>query len=292
MLELRSIALGEFLEELEIGKHLARYLGISTDEESESALGEEKVGMARLGSKYMSENMGVTFFVFTGIIFAIALLVYGIYWCCKICQSRFPRFFEKIQKLKNKLFWNPIIRYTYLNAIKLNQSALISIVYGLRDNEMAELIGGVVLFFVFAALIPGIYIRLLVKNLDELNKAEVKEKYEALYLQVALDEQSSELEGKQNHHVYMQPVVFLLKRTFFMLVTIYLFNYPCLQMQVHILMTLAYLCYILYAPSPLFEDEHRNRVEVIAELLNMTAICILFQFTRGEEYNETQKQAI
>ena len=55
-------------------------------------------------------------------------------------------------------------------------------------------------------------------------------------------------------------------------------------MQVHIGLTLAYLCYILSAESNLFEDVHRNRVEVIAEFLNLTAVCILFQFTRGDEY--------
>ena len=74
-----------------------------------------------------------------------------------------------------------------------------------------------------------------------------------------------------------------------MLITVYLFDYPCQQMQLLILMTLAYISYIVYFPSNLFEDVHRYRVEVIAELLNMMAVCFLFQFSRGNEYNDSQK---
>ena len=74
-----------------------------------------------------------------------------------------------------------------------------------------------------------------------------------------------------------------------MTITVALFGYPCLQMLAHIVLTLAYLCYVLSAQSNLFEDVHRNRAEVTAELLNLMAVCTLQQFTRGGEFNETQR---
>ena len=63
-------------------------------------------------------------------------------------------------------------------------------------------------------------------------------------------------------------------------------------MLLHILMTLAYLLYIVYAPSPLYEDIHRNRVEVIAEMLNLAAVCTLAQFCRASEFTKSQLSAI
>ena len=120
LMELRKIALGEFLEELQIGKNLAEFFGIPSDSGSESDLKEDQVGIQRLGSKFISQNLGVSFFVSTALIVLTLGLILGFYWCFKNCQSKFPRLFERLQKLKTKVLWNPIIRYTYLNSIKFN----------------------------------------------------------------------------------------------------------------------------------------------------------------------------
>ena len=67
-----------------------------------------------------------------------------------------------------------------------------AIMYGFEDDETGEIINGMALLFVFAVLLPGIYIRLLVKNLDELDKVEKRKKFGSLFAQLALDDQSSE----------------------------------------------------------------------------------------------------
>ena len=112
--------------------------------------------------------MGVTFFLGTALVLIVLLLIYGIYWCIKHCQTSFPRCFEKITKLKTKVFWNSVIRYTYLNALRLDSAALLAISYGMKTSNLSEVLGGVVLFVLFSGVIPAIYVWYLIRNLDEL----------------------------------------------------------------------------------------------------------------------------
>ena len=55
----------------------------------------------------------------------------------------------------------------------------------------------------FSVVIPGIYIWILVRNLDNLDSNEIKQMFGTLYLDLALDEDDSEEPGKQNHHIYI-----------------------------------------------------------------------------------------
>ena len=84
----------------------------------------------------------------------------------------------------------------------------------------------------------------------------------------------------------MQPLVFMQRRVLFILITVYAFDSPWLQFLLLNLMNMAYLCYILSAKANLFEDEHRMRLEVAAEFLNLLATVTLMQFCRGNEYDE------
>ena len=164
--------------------------------------------------------------------------------------------------------------------------------YGYQEGNTGELVVGITLFLLFLAVIPGLFIWILVRNLDNLSDAQIREQYGAMYFQLALDDKDSKLPGQQNHHVYIQPFVFFVRRSLFMAITVYAFDYPCQQMQLHSLTILAYLIYIVAAESNLYEDEQRNRVEVIAEMLNLMAVCTLQQCTRGNEFNDSQKHSI
>ena len=203
LLGLRRVAMGEFMDDLEIGDRLAEFFGLSAASESKDDLNNEKVGNERLGSKFISENMGVTFTLIAAFVVTIILLVFSLYCCCKSCGSTCSKCKELMVKLKDRLFWNPIIRYTYEAALKYNQVALLAIMFGHSEGRTSELLGGIALLLLFAVVIPGIYIWLLVRHLDNLDKAPVKQKYGTLFTQLALDDQASKLEGQQNHHIYI-----------------------------------------------------------------------------------------
>ena len=114
--ELKRVVMGEFIDDLDIAKHILEPLGLETNDESTCP--EEKVGFKqRLGSTKVKENFGASFIVFTFAFLIIILLVVLMYFLfCKFSK----KLKEGGEKLKKKIFYSPIIRYAFLNALKLN----------------------------------------------------------------------------------------------------------------------------------------------------------------------------
>ena len=100
---------------------------------------------------------------------------------CRLCKYHCPKCYELIVKAKKKLCFGPLIRYTYLNALKMNQVALLAIMNGRKDQDSGQLAFGIALWASFSIVIPGIYIGCLVRNLDNLDKPDVKEMFGTLY---------------------------------------------------------------------------------------------------------------
>ena len=131
--ELRKISLGEFLDDLDIGKYVIEPLGIKMESSSGT---DEKVGEERLGSSEgVFSSFGPTMLIVSvlfALIIAIALIVF--FLCKKTnCKARLIRH-------KHKIFWNPIIRYFYLNALKLYLAGFL--VFKLAQNvvEISKLL--------------------------------------------------------------------------------------------------------------------------------------------------------
>ena len=53
------------------------------------------------------------------------------------------------------------------------------------------------------------------------------------------------VEAERNHQVWSFPLVYFYRRTFFVLGTVFLFDYPSIQMMLHQLLSLAMLAYLL-----------------------------------------------
>ena len=119
--ELRKIALGEFLEGLEIGNTIGSQLGIPQETNSGS---EQKVGEDRLGSGDVSAGVGVSLMLASGAFLLVICVIVLLLWCRKRCTNLSEKNKQRIAGLKTKIFWNPLIRYTLLNALKLNMSAM------------------------------------------------------------------------------------------------------------------------------------------------------------------------
>ena len=122
MHELKRISMGEFLDGLPIGDEVGNFFGVSPSKDEAAS---EKTGKDRVGSESFLDNFGVTFLLVASIFaFIIALVLVFIYLRkrCKLSNKNKERY----ERIKSKVFWNPFIRYLFLNALKLNLSAMVA----------------------------------------------------------------------------------------------------------------------------------------------------------------------
>ena len=87
---------------------------------------EEKIGEARLGSDDMTANFGITFFLATAALILLVVLVSIIILLSSRTKlSRKNQ--ERKKKLKDKILYNPIIRFAFLSALKTNLSSILAL---------------------------------------------------------------------------------------------------------------------------------------------------------------------
>lgn len=120
--EFRRMALGEFMDDLDIGSEIANAFNLSSSAESAA---DEKVGEERLSSgRSVIGSFGITqLLILISLCTLILLLMIAIKMKSKIELSEKVK--KLIERVKSYIFFNPIIRYLLLNSIKLNFMALI-----------------------------------------------------------------------------------------------------------------------------------------------------------------------
>ena len=175
MHEFRRIALGEFMDDLEFGKEIASLFGLPTDELStaEEALGDERLSQGRS----VFANLGISMLLVSMIFLAfIALMILLIILKRKIKLSDKSK--ERINNLRKKVFFNPIIRYLLLNALKLNFSAFI--VFKKPIGGAWDIVIGLILMVTLNA-VPIFFFFLLRKNRSSLKEEKQKQVIGTLY---------------------------------------------------------------------------------------------------------------
>mmetsp|Transcript_473 Transcript_473/g.755 ORF Transcript_473/g.755 Transcript_473/m.755 type:complete len:154 (-) Transcript_473:1104-1565(-) len=111
------------MDDLDIGNYIMGALGLPPKESSAT---DEQVGEERLGSSNALASFGPTLLLgslFFAFIIAVIMLII-------ICAKRVnlsEKSRTRVQKLKRKVFFNPIVRYLLLNALKLNMTSLVAI---------------------------------------------------------------------------------------------------------------------------------------------------------------------
>ena len=104
--------------------------------------------------------MGIFFFILL-----IALLIIFIGRRSKLSEKNELR----LSKLEDQLFYNPVIRITFLSGIKNN--IVSAMVFKLLPHDRNQMIGAV-LIFAITNLIPLLYARVLYKHRLELDTEE------------------------------------------------------------------------------------------------------------------------
>ena len=158
---LSTVTLGEFIDEADFVNDLKQAIGLSPNETDEEAA-TEKMGTERLGRKNILDNLGLTLLIFSGIFILIILIVILLVYAKKKCKNLSQKNKERVEKLKLSIFWNPIIRYTFLNCNKLNTTAMSGLILGLTANKNQVIVSSLILAFMTA--LPFIYMRILYKN--------------------------------------------------------------------------------------------------------------------------------
>ena len=159
--------------------------------------------------------------------------------------------------------YNPIIRYTMLNCLKLNNTGMVAIM-GLATGN-AQLGLGIAIVIAMTAL-PIFYAVLLFRKRKDLSKGETKEKFFSLYLGLKLN--------ASNKTTWLYPLLWMLRRSIFMAITTGLFHYPVLQFVANYALSILYIAYLAHSSS-LFEDKWRRFVEVSTEFMVMISTILL-----------------
>ena len=107
-------------------------------------------------------------------------------------------------------------------------------------------------------------------------------KFNSLYLGLKLN-------GK-NRTIWLYPMLWMLRRSIFMVITIGLFHYPVLQFSANYALTIPYIAYLAHNKY-LFEDGMRRFVEVFTEFMSMVSTILLQQFLRQDLKDEAKELA-
>ena len=124
------------------------------------------------------------------------VLVASIVGVLFLCSKRFnfsPKAKERIRRLKNKIFYNPLIRYSLLNTMSYNMIAMTAFA---NAHDEAKQVTLAVIILISINLLPLFYARLLYKRKAELGSEENKTKIGTLYIDRDLDDPSSKIEAR------------------------------------------------------------------------------------------------
>mmetsp|Transcript_21882 Transcript_21882/g.29288 ORF Transcript_21882/g.29288 Transcript_21882/m.29288 type:complete len:170 (+) Transcript_21882:728-1237(+) len=168
--------------------------------------------------------------------------------------------------MKRKVFFNPIIRYLILNSLKLNMTGLIALkAAGVGGISVADIISAAgILALINGA--PLVFVCVLKKNKKRLGEDESRLSYGAVY--------NGKNVSDDNQHAWLYPMAFFWRRCGFIAATIFLFDYPLMQMNVHYVLTMISVAILAYNRKA-FESRGQFLVEVGSEfLLHVTSILL------------------
>lgn len=171
---------------------------------------------------------------------------------------------ERIQKLKQMIFFNPFIKYSFVNSLKFNMTAVL--VFNSFGSKSAGQCTVAVLTFLLFVSLPFLYARLLFKNHDKLDQADFQNKFGTMF------KDKGKAKREKKVVTWSAPIFFFLRRTCFILASVLLMERPAMQMIIHQGLTLVAIVYLIHQQ---FNDGIMKGVEIASEgLLLLVSACI------------------
>ena len=111
------------MQDIELTNVLARSLGLTTNEKGAT---DEKLGEDRLGDGSFYDTIGFSILLVSAALLLILIVILLVICISKRC-SQSAKWHERRLKLREYIFYTPLLRYMILNALKLNISATLAL---------------------------------------------------------------------------------------------------------------------------------------------------------------------
>ena len=194
--------------------------------------------MSRLGSEDFLGNLGPTFLLMALLVIVVITLSVILFYCARR-QQLTSKIKSRIMDLKQKVFFNPLIRFVYLNYLKLNMGAMVGIFSAKATYK--DILPSCAVIIVLN-LIPIIFAYVLHKKRLNLAEESVVKSIGTIYQGQKVDSLEKP-KVKQRNWIY--PLVFCSRRTLFIWVCTGLFYHVNMQMVVHQLLTMLTIVYYM-----------------------------------------------
>ena len=184
------------------------------------------------------------------------------------------KFKKHINALKKRLFFNMLIAFTLMNALKFYVLAL-TIVNGADVGIVKKILAGLCLLLM--VILPLFYARLLYKWQNQLHKAELRDKfgklYEGLHTTPKVDSAS------KRPLIWLYSPLFLVRRGLFAAITAFVLDieHTNLKIIMHLVMSLVYVT-VLLANGYLYAGRKEKVTEIFCEFMNIFGLILLQQF--------------
>ena len=226
---MRKVAFGEIFEKINLGiiDSIKGTFGFEKEETEQDYSNME--GKDRLGSKNVVESLGISQIGFTlllALLLTFTLLV--TYLSSKCCTCKCCRACKK--SMVSRLNWNLVINYIYVSWIKICFSVALGSRDLLTDGIVSySTISSVTCSILFVVGLPIVFVIMLKNNYDDLNEEKTKNKMGSLYKGVKL-QKSIEINDVKTtvriRPVIYYPAVFTTRRTVFVMITVFMIEYP------------------------------------------------------------------
>lgn len=186
----------------------------------------------------------------------VILLVILILFCFRVCAYSKYSVFSCYMRLKNKVFYNMLIRFSlqsYLKTFVASCTTINLIVWS--DSQSMNQGASSIAIVTVLVLLPFIYVYVMCKNSVHLALWSKKERIGSLYVNM----------NEEKGIALAYSIIFLFRRCFFVFVTFQLTSYAHLQIQLWVLSNVLYLSYL--SNDMLFEERLQSRLEMLNELL-------------------------
>lgn len=176
---------------------------------------------------------------------------------------------ERIENLKKKIFFNPLIRSLYLSCLKFYFSAIVSF----KGDVSITAIIIVATITLVSLILAGI----LYKNEKHLDEETCISKFGAAY-------DGKTLTLGRRKFIWVEPLWFFGRRIVFAIATVFLLDNPPLQMMIHQGLTIATIIHMSY-DNLMFASRIRMVLEIGNEVL-LLFTSIVMQESMRVEYSE------
>ena len=167
-------------------------------------------------------------------LFCLILLLIGLLACFRMCAMTKYSVYRCYMTIKTKIFWNALIRFSLQSFLKIMMGTCLtlSLLHWVNRGEVMQGVTSI-LMIVVLVLLPFLYAYVMYRKFDDLWLPSVRDRVGTIYNNMNPEKVSA----------LAYAIVFLGRKSLFVLLTFTLSLYPHLQIQIFTFTTLLYMCY-------------------------------------------------